>query len=132
VITAVDTNVLLDVLGADPTFGQVSRRWLIQARSQGSLVACEAVWSEVVGFFPDSNQALAALEAIGLQYQALEREAALRAGAAWKAYRSRGGSRQRVLADFLIGAHAQIQSDRLLTRDSGYFRTYFPELKLFG
>ena len=41
-----------------------------------------------------------------------------------------GGRRERVIADFLIGAHAQQRSHRLLTRDRGFHRAYFTELSV--
>jgi len=46
----------------------------------------------------------------------------------WKRHRASGGKRERVIADFLIGAHAASQCERLLTRDRGYYKRYFAGL----
>ena len=129
-ITAVDTNVLLDVFLADPKFGQKSKQALRESIQTGSVIACEVVWAEVSGQFPSANQATLALERLGLSFSSLCLRSAEKSGEAWRAYRARGGSRQRVIADFLIGAHALAHADRLLTRDLGYFRTYYPTLVL--
>jgi predicted nucleic acid-binding protein len=52
-------------------------------------------------------------------------ESALGAARSWHNYRRRGGRRDRIAADFLIGGHAAAQAERLLTRDLGFYRKYF-------
>jgi predicted nucleic acid-binding protein len=129
-ITAVDTSILLDVFGASPTFGPRSRDALRGCIDDGSLVACEVVWAEITAHFPAADAARNAMAKLGIAFSPIDCATAMAAGQAWKQYRARGGTRNRVMADFLIGAHALANAERLLTRDRGFYRSYFRRLVL--
>ena len=67
---------------------------------------------------------------MGISYSAVTWQAAVRAGEMQKTYRERGGRRERSVPDFIVGAHALLQSTGLITRDDGFFRDYFKGLKI--
>lgn len=129
-ITAVDTSVLVDIFGADPRFGERSAETIRRCLSEGALVACEAVWAETATVFRHESAFLEAMGVLEVAFSPMVKDTALRAAAAWRRYRAQGGKRDRIAADFLIGAHALAQCDRLLTRDRGFYRNHFQRLKI--
>jgi predicted nucleic acid-binding protein len=128
--TAVDSSVLLDVLAGDPHFEEASARALSQALAAGDVVICDAVVAEVQTMLDTRDTAMESLALMGIRYLATTEAAAVRAGHMQRRYRDRGGRRQRVVADFLIGAHAMMQCNALITRDDGFYRDYFKGLKV--
>ncbi len=153
-ITAVDTNALLDLLVPGAPHGDESRRALAEAVHAGATVISEPVYAELSAHFPTQEELERFLADTGLRLVPSSGVALYRAGQAWSEYirRRRAGitcpqcgatqtarcqqcnapvqPRQHVVADFIIGAHALVQAHRLLTRDRGYYAAYFPELPL--
>jgi predicted nucleic acid-binding protein len=126
--TAVDSNVLFDVLRPNPAHLAASRAALSQAAAAGELVISEAVYAETGAHFKRHKELEAFLADAGIRLENSTAEACFRAAQAWRTYRSRGGPRARMLADFLIGAHAELQAGRLLSRDRDFYLQYFPRL----
>ena len=127
-VTAIDTNVLLDVFANDATFAPASAECLRRCLREGVVVACGVVWAEVAAAFGEAQSPEGAMAALPITFSPLDERAASRAGELWRLYRHREGTRQRVLADFLIASHAEVHCDRLLTRDRGFYRAHFAGL----
>ncbi len=152
-ITAVDTNILLDVLIPDAPHGDESERALAEALRAGAIVISDPVYAELAAHFPEQEKLDRFLADTGLRLEPSKPDALYQAGRAWSEFIRRRPAlacpqcgatqelhcnecrasiqpRQHVVADFMIGANALIQADQLLTRDRGYYATYFPELTL--
>ncbi len=129
-ITAVDTNVLFDLLLPNEAFVGQSSATVERAANEGSLVICDLVYAELCAAFPTQRECDVFLEDLAIRVEALSRPASYLASRIWRSYRSGGGARTRILGDFLIGAHASEQTSRLLSRDRGFYRKMFPSLIL--
>ena len=127
-ITAVDTNVLLDILSGDEQHGPESRDRLRSAYDAGAVVVCDIVYAELVPAFDDRALLDGTLREINASLSPITTDIAYEAGLRWQRYRRAGGPRERIITDFLIGAHALSTADAFLTRDRGFYATYFPEL----
>ena len=129
-ITALDTNVLLDILAGEERFRLRSLEAVERAAAAGALVVCDLVYAELSAHFAEQEELDGFLHENGIEVQALDRFVLFRAGRAWKAYRQTGGKRGRIVADFLIGAHAESRCSALVSRDRGFYRARYPDLQL--
>lgn len=127
---AADSSVLIDVIaGSDDASGACAEA-VRQALRVGPVVLSEVALAEICTAFQGGSEVLRFLEELGIRFDAMEAKSALRAGEMQRRYRQRGGNRSRTVADFLIGAHAMMQCDALITRDAGFYRDYFKGLRI--
>ncbi len=125
----VDTNVMIDVMHGG-SWSEWSLAALANARLLSAVVIGPIVFGELAGNGAALESIESALDSLGVRTVAMDAVAGHRAGTAHHAFRSRGGGREKILADFLIGGHASALGATLLTRDPRWYRRYFPELEL--
>jgi predicted nucleic acid-binding protein len=136
VTTAVDTNVIVALWDRDPAPSTTARLALDAALARGSLVICAPVFAELMAAPGRTESFLDSFfGATGIHVDwALEEAVWRSAGRAFQAYAARrrkhGGGPRRILADFLIGAHALQGGHHLLTLDDHLYRAAFPALTL--
>ena len=132
---ALDTNVLIDLLGDDPR-ADAAEAALRLALTNGPVVVCDVVLSEVTAGLGSGSEILDVLEDMGIRFLAVDERAAVRSGEMQRKYnqRMRAAGKApitpRTVPDFLVGAHALLQCSALITRDVGFFRDYFKGLKV--
>jgi len=131
-VVLVDTCVLLDVVQADPRWAKWSTAQLEHAAEHGGLMINPIVYAEFSVWYGDIQRLERTVADFGAVFEELPREALFLAGKAFRQYRARRGTRQHVLPDFFIGAHAAVRELPVLTRDTSRIRTYFPTVALLA
>jgi predicted nucleic acid-binding protein len=130
---ALDSSVLIDVLTSDAIFGDASAAKLESAMERDDVVICDIVLAEVAARVNPVDDLMDSLADMGVNFSPMSEQAALRAGIMQRRFRERGGKRnERVIADFLVGSHALLHCNALITRDNGFFRDYFKGLKIIN
>ena len=133
--TAVDTNVVVALWDKDPGLSLAAQNALETAFHRGNLVAAAPVFAELIAA-PGRTESFveAFFEETGIAIDWELGEQIWRSAArAFQAYaqrrrRQRDPGTRRILADFLIGAHALSNGCRLLTLDDRLYRASFPSL----
>lgn len=153
-ITAVDTNILLDILIKDKIYFTESKELLDKYQGKGQLIICEMVYAELASQFIIEKELLSFFSDTGIRLVYSNEKTLWLIGKRWENYiqnrkqtlqcsqcgketsiycsrcKSPIKFRQRIISDFIIGAHAFINADFFLTRDRGFYKTYFKDLNI--
>jgi predicted nucleic acid-binding protein len=137
--TAIDTNVIVALWDKDDALNSLAQSCLDRALGRGSLVIAAPVFAELLAF-PGRNEEFldSFFEDTGIAVDWDLDESTWRIAA--RAFQSYAGRRskqagtvpRRILADFLIGAHALHREYRLLTLDHRLYRAAFPRISIMS
>jgi len=130
--TLIDTNILVDIAVRDVDWHGWSKAQMMAAARRGALVINPVIYAEFSVRYQRIEDVDYILPPDQYSREGLPWAAAFAAGVAFNRYRQSGGARERVLPDFLIGAHAAIRGHTILTRDPKGFRAYFPSVDLIS
>jgi predicted nucleic acid-binding protein len=135
--TAIDTNVVTALWNNDDALNLRAQAALDTVFGRGRLVVSGVVYAELLAAPARTEEFVDRFlhaAAIDVEWEINER--LLRAaGLAFRGYADRrrkqtGAEPRRILADFLVGAHAMLNNYKLLTLDTGMYRAAFPRLEL--
>ncbi len=130
---AIDTTVLIDLLGNGQD-ADAAEACLRLALGKGPVVVSPVVLAELTAVLGDGSLLVDVLDDMGIRFDSLDQRAAVRAGEMQRKFRQRTAAepklQNRSISDFLIGAHAMLQCEGLITRDAEFFRDYFKGLKV--
>ncbi|HEY0122092.1 MAG TPA: type II toxin-antitoxin system VapC family toxin [Rhizobium sp.] len=129
-VTIVDTNVLVDLAVPGSAWHGWSSGQVFSAFKQGPVVINPIIYAEFSMRYSSMDHVDELLPQNEFRRESLPWSAAFAAAAAFRVYRRAGGERERILPDFLIGAHAAVRGYSILTRDPKGYRSYFPSLDL--
>lgn len=127
---AVDSSVLLAIFKGEKS-GEAWLNCLLRLRTENPLAACDVVWAEVAPLFATLPALRTGMSHIGVHFSPLDEGACFTAGQLFASYRKRAGARERLIADFLIAAHALEHANGLATADDDFMQAHFPRLKIF-
>jgi predicted nucleic acid-binding protein len=135
--TAIDTNIIVSLWDKDAKLSSLAKTALDSALQRGGLIISAPVFAELIAC-PGRNEIFvdSFLRDTGIAVDWELGESVWReAGRAFRAYASRRRKHgqtgpRRILADFLIGAHAFGHDCELLTLDGSLYGAAFPQLKI--
>jgi predicted nucleic acid-binding protein len=134
-MTAIDTNVMVALWDRDPAINSSAEQALQSASERGALFISAPVFAELLAAPGRTSSFVGAFLAdTGIRVDWLVDEAIwTSAGLAFQLHaarrrKHRNGAPRRILADFVIGAHAARRGYRLLTLDDRFFTASFPDL----
>ena len=137
--TAIDTNVLVALWHTDQQLYIAARKALDAVLERGGLVICGAVYAELLAR-PGRTESMLneffRVTGIRVDWE-LSEQVWREAGRVFQRYvdrRNRGKQElpRRILADFVIGAHASLNHCRLMTLDQRLYPAAFPELEIIS
>jgi predicted nucleic acid-binding protein len=135
--TALDTNILSALWSNEASAGSIAKS-LGEAKQDGAIVLSGVVYAELLAY-PGATEGFvnqfASETGIALQFRC-EDEVWIEAGRRFAVHvnrrrRSKADAPKRLIADFLVGSHALLQADRLMTLDASRYEKDFPDLPLY-
>jgi predicted nucleic acid-binding protein len=137
--TSIDTNIIVALWLKSHSANSIASQLLGQVQKHGRLVISAPVYSELMADPARSESQLdrfAADTGISIEWT-IEENIWREAGRAYSNYarrriRSSGGTPRRILADYIIGAHAVVRGYSLLTLNGRDYAAAFPKLTILS